>query len=43
MADDVNAWTLGEDGTWTRRTPSGTPRSAQRELMERHAARAAAA
>jgi polyphosphate kinase len=41
MADDVNAWTLAEDGTWTRRTPSGRPRSAQRELMERHAARAA--
>ncbi len=42
LADDTNAWELGEDGTWTRRTPDpGHPRSAQRELMERHAARAA--
>jgi polyphosphate kinase len=41
MADNQNAWTLGEDGTWTRRTPSDPPRDAQRELMARAAARAA--
>jgi polyphosphate kinase len=41
MADDANAWTLGEDGAWTRRTPSDPPRDAQRELMARAAARAA--
>jgi len=44
MADDANAWTLGPDGAWTRRTPSATePRHAQAELMARHAARAAEA
>ena len=42
LADDANAWVLGEDGAWVRRTPSGeAPRSAQRELMRKHAARAA--
>ena len=42
LADDANTWVLGEDGDWTRRTPSGDePRSAQRELMRKHAARAA--
>ena len=42
LADDTNAWELGEDGNWTRRTPDPEhPRNAQRELMERHAARAA--
>ncbi|MGH2970184.1 MAG: polyphosphate kinase 1 [Solirubrobacteraceae bacterium] len=42
MADDTNAWELGEDGDWTRRTPDPErPRNAQRELMGRHAARAA--
>jgi polyphosphate kinase len=41
MADDTNAWTLAEDGTWARREPSpDPPRSAQEELMARHAARA---
>ena len=41
MADDTNAWTLAEDGTWTRREPSPSePRNAQKELMARHAARA---
>jgi polyphosphate kinase len=42
MADDTNAWELGEDGTWTRRTPvdEAAPRNLHRELMERHAARA---
>jgi polyphosphate kinase len=43
FADDVNAWELGEDGTWTRRVPAGEPRSVQRELMAGHAARAAEA
>ena len=41
MADDANAWTLGEDGAWTRRTPSDPPRSAQAELMAHAASRAA--
>jgi polyphosphate kinase len=40
MADDTNAWTLAEDGTWPRREPSPERRSAQEELMARHAARA---
>ena len=45
MADDTNAWDLGENGKWTRRTPKDPkhPRNAHRELMERHAARAAEA
>src|SRR5213079_1918353 len=41
LADDTNAWELGQDGRWTRRTPGAEPRSAQRELMLGHAARAA--
>jgi polyphosphate kinase len=41
LADDTNAWELGEDGVWDRRTPGPEPRSAQRELMLGHAARAA--
>jgi polyphosphate kinase len=41
MADDANAWTLGEDGAWTRRASSDPPRSAHAELMARAAARAA--
>ncbi|HWV84115.1 MAG TPA: polyphosphate kinase 1 [Capillimicrobium sp.] len=42
FADDTNAWELGADGTWTRRTPVGPePRNVQRELMLGHAARAA--
>ena len=41
FADDSNAWDLGQDGSWTRRTPQGPePRSVQRELMTGHAARA---
>jgi polyphosphate kinase len=43
FADDVNAWELGEDGAWTRRTPQSEPRSVQRELMAGHGARAAEA
>ncbi len=41
LADDTNAWDLHSDGAWERRTPSGDPRSVQRELIERHAVRAA--
>jgi polyphosphate kinase len=42
LADNVNAWTLDPEGRWTRRTPDGGPaRSVQRELIERHLARAA--
>ncbi len=41
LADNTNAWDLGADGSWTRRTPNGTPRSVQRELIELHEARAA--
>jgi polyphosphate kinase len=42
FADNTNAWDLHPDGTWTRRTPGDEePRNVQRELMLRHAARAA--
>jgi polyphosphate kinase len=40
FADNTNAWDLGPDGTWERRTAGGEERSVQRELMARHAARA---
>ncbi len=40
LADNTNAWVLGEDGGWTRRQPDGEPRSVQRELIELHEARA---
>jgi len=41
FTDDTNAWELGEDGNWTRRTPQGPERrSVQRELMTGHLARA---
>jgi polyphosphate kinase len=40
LADNTHAWTLSDDGRWTRRTPDGEPRDAQRELIERHVARA---
>jgi polyphosphate kinase len=43
LADDTNAWVLGTDGVWTRRSPAGEPRNAQRELMLGHSARAAEA
>ena len=33
LADDTNAWTLGSNGSWTRR--EGRTRSVHRELMER--------
>ncbi|MDQ3630930.1 MAG: polyphosphate kinase 1 [Actinomycetota bacterium] len=42
LADDEAAWELHRDCSWVRRSPAGdVPRSAQRELMARHAARAA--
>ena len=40
MADDTNAWVLGDDGAWERRTPGDPPHNAQNELMARHAAHA---
>jgi polyphosphate kinase len=42
LADDTNAWDLGADNVWRRRTQHGhEPRSVQRELMLGHQARAA--
>jgi polyphosphate kinase len=42
LADNIGAWTLDSEGRWTRRAPDGSePRSVQRELIERHLARAA--
>jgi polyphosphate kinase len=41
LSDDTNAWVLGPDGSWTRRTPQGEPHNVQRELIELHEARAA--
>jgi polyphosphate kinase len=42
FADDGNAWELGADGVWTRLEPGPDgPRDVQRELQERHLARAA--
>src|SRR3954451_7163827 len=40
LADNTNAWVLGQDGGWKRRHPSGEPRNAERELMDLHEARA---
>jgi polyphosphate kinase len=34
IADNTNAWVLGQDGDWTRRRPNGEPRNVQRELIE---------
>ena len=42
LADETNAWELGSDGHWSRRTPGEEPRSVQRELIERAQVRAAA-
>jgi polyphosphate kinase len=41
LATDAGAWELREDGAWQRRAPGDRPRSVQRELMRKHAARAA--
>jgi polyphosphate kinase len=44
FADDTNAWELGSDGVWSRRTTNGDPpRNMQNELLELHAERAEAA
>jgi polyphosphate kinase len=40
FADNTNAWALGADGGWVRRRPNGEPRNLQRELLERHVAKA---
>jgi polyphosphate kinase len=40
FADNTNSWDLGSDGGWTRRHPDGEPRNLQRELIERHIAKA---
>jgi polyphosphate kinase len=40
LADDTQAWVLGEDGRWTRTEPGQRARAAQAELIERHVARA---
>ena len=38
FADNTNAWELGADGYWSRRTTNGDqPRNVQDELLERHA------
>jgi polyphosphate kinase len=42
LADNTNAWTLGADGSWTRRERDPeNPRSVHVELIERHLQRAA--
>jgi polyphosphate kinase len=44
FADNTNAWELGTDGAWTRRTAGdGEPRSVHRELMAAHQMAAAEA
>ena len=44
FADNTNAWELGSDGVWSRRTTNGDPpRSLQSEMIEHHTRRAAAA
>ena len=41
FADNTNAWELGADGVWSRRTLNGDqPRNMQSELIERHLRRA---
>jgi len=41
LADNTNAWVLGADGCWTRRSPDGEPRNVQREMIELHEGRTA--
>jgi polyphosphate kinase len=36
LSDDANAWDLGPEGTWTRRTPGDPPTSSQATLMARY-------
>jgi polyphosphate kinase len=40
LEDDVNAWQLGPDGTWTRLTPGDKPHSHHTTMMRRALARA---
>jgi polyphosphate kinase len=41
FADNTNAWELGADGVWSRRSPDGDqPRDLQAELLQQHARRA---
>jgi polyphosphate kinase len=41
FADNTNAWELGADGVWSRRTVNGDqPRNMQSELIDRHLRRA---
>jgi polyphosphate kinase len=40
LADNTNAWVLGQEGSWLRRRPNGEPRNVQRELIEIHETRA---
>src|SRR5690348_3448033 len=41
LADNSSSWELDSEGTWNKRQPDGEVRSAQEELMARHAVRAA--
>jgi polyphosphate kinase len=41
LADNTNSWRLRPDGSWERVATDGEPRNVQRELIERHVARAA--
>jgi polyphosphate kinase len=41
FADNTNSWILGADGEWTRKPTEGEPRNLQREMLDRHAAKAA--
>ena len=43
FADDTGAWVLDAEGNWNRRRSGDEPRSVQRELIQRHLARAAEA
>ena len=43
LADDTFGWELRDDWSWERRRPGDEPRSVHRELMVRHASRAAEA
>jgi polyphosphate kinase len=40
LADDVNAWLLGPDGTWTRATPGEKPHAHHATMMRRALTRA---
>ena len=40
FADNTNAWELAADGSWDRRHPDREARNLQRELIDRHIAKA---